>query len=199
MLQKLAYFILHLFGWTMVGHRPPEKKYMAIGYPHTANLDGLWVVLTILAMGERPKVFVKSTLVRFPVKRLLLAIGCIPIVRGKGVRDLVQQSVEYIDTVETIALMLSPEGSRSYTEYWKSGFYYIALAADIPIYFCYLNYETNHLGINDEPLYLTGDMGKDMQVIRDFYADKVSKRPERVGPIRLKGETMLSPPTDVAE
>ena len=188
MLAKIARFILRLFGWKMNGRKPPEKKYMAIGYPHTANLDGLWVVLTILAMGERPKVLVKSTLFRFPVKRLLLALGAIPVVRGEGAKDLVQQSVDHIEAVENIALMLSPEGSRSYTKYWKSGFYHIAHAAGIPIYFCYLDYSTNNLGINTDPLYLTGDKAKDMQVIRDFYADKGSKWPERNGPIRLKGE-----------
>lgn len=161
---------------------------MAIGYPHTANLDGLWVLLTVLAMGERPKVLVKSTLFVFPFKRLLSAIGCVPVVRGKGGKDLVQQSVEYIKSVPNIALMLSPEGSRSYTEYWKSGFYHIALAAGIPIYFCFLDYSTSSLGINTTPLYLTGEMAKDMDVVRNFYRDKVSKRPDRVGPIRLKGE-----------
>ena len=188
MLGKIAKLFLSVFGWSMEGQKPPEKKYMAIGYPHTANLDGLWVLLTILAMGERPKVLVKSTLFVFPFKRLLLAIGCVPVVRGEGAKDLVQQSVEYIDSVPNVALMLSPEGSRSYTEYWKSGFYHIALAAEIPIYFCFLDYATNRLGINTTPLYLTGDMALDMDVIRAFYSDKYSKRPERVGPIRLKGE-----------
>lgn len=188
MLQKIAKLILSLSGWSMQGHKPPEAKYMAIGYPHTANLDGLWVLLTVLAMGERPKVLVKSTLFVFPFKRLLSAIGCVPVVRGKGGKDLVQQSVEYIKSVPNIALMLSPEGSRSYTEYWKSGFYHIALAAGIPIYFCFLDYSTSSLGINTTPLYLTGEMAKDMDVVRNFYRDKVSKRPDRVGPIRLKGE-----------
>ncbi|MFK7802783.1 MAG: 1-acyl-sn-glycerol-3-phosphate acyltransferase [Anaerolineae bacterium] len=188
MLQKTAVFILRISGWTMNGRKPPEKKYMAIGYPHTANLDGLWVLLTVLAMGERPKVLVKSTLFRFPFKRLLSAIGCVPVVRGEGAKDVVQQSVDYIESVDEVALMLSPEGSRSRTKYWKSGFYHIALAAGIPVYFCYLDYSTNNLGINSTPLYLTGDMGKDMQVVRDFYGDKISKRPDRVGPIRLKGE-----------
>ncbi|MFT7584790.1 MAG: 1-acyl-sn-glycerol-3-phosphate acyltransferase [Cellvibrionaceae bacterium] len=192
MLQKISLFILRISGWTMNGRKPPEKKYMAIGYPHTSNLDGLWVVLTILSMGERPKVLIKSTLFRFPFKRLLTAVGAVPVVRGQGAKDVVQQSLEYIESVDTVSLMLSPEGSRSYTEYWKSGFYHIALAAGIPIYFCYLDYATNRLGMNSDPLYLTGDKAKDMQVIRDFYSDKNSKHPARVGPIRLKAETPTS-------
>lgn len=188
MLEKLARIILKVTGWTMMGTKPPEKKYMAIGYPHTANLDGFWVILTILAMGERPKVLVKSTLFRFPIKRLLTVVGGVPVVRGEGAKDLVQQSVEYIRSVESVALMLAPEGSRSYTEYWKSGFYHIAKAAGIPIYFCFLDYDKNELGINADPLYLTGNMKLDMDVIRAFYADKGSKWPERNGPIRLRGE-----------
>ena len=87
---------------------------MAIGYPHTANLDGLWVILTILAMGERPKVLAKSTLFRFPFKRLLTWAGGVPVVRGEGAKDLVQQSVEYIQSVDHVALMLSPEASLSF-------------------------------------------------------------------------------------
>ena len=188
MLTLLSKLILRICGWTMTGQKPPEKKYMAIGYPHTANLDGFWGILTILAMGERPKVLVKSDLFRFPIKRLLLWAGGVPVVRGKGAKDLVQQSVDYIQSQDTVALMLSPEGSRSYTEYWKSGFYHIAKAAQIPIYFCFLDYGNNSLGINSTPLFLTGNMSADMDVIRAFYQPKQSKRPERVGPIRLKGE-----------
>ena len=103
MLEKLARIILRLSGWTMIGQKPPEAKYMAIGYPHTANLDGLWVILTILAMGERPKVLAKSTLFRFPIKRLLTWAGGVPVVRGEGAKDLVQQSVEYIESIESVA------------------------------------------------------------------------------------------------
>lgn len=171
-----------------MGQKPPDKKYMAIGYPHTANIDAFWVVLTILALGERPKVLAKSELFRFPFKRLLLWAGGVPVVRGKGGKDLVQQSVDYIRSQEKVALMLSPEGSRSYTQYWKSGFYHIAKAADIPVYFCFLDYGNNSLGINSDPLLLTGKMSADMDIVRAFYTPKQSRRPERVGPIRLKGE-----------
>ena len=70
MIPKIAYAVMRLFGWTIVGTGPKEKKFIAIGYPHTSNIDAVWLLLTMLSYGVWPKLLVKSSMFRFPVKNL---------------------------------------------------------------------------------------------------------------------------------
>lgn len=187
-MQKLSSFILRLCGWKLTGIRPDAQKYIAICAPHTSNFDALWFFLAMMALQIQPKVLIKSTFYRFPFKQLFIWVGGVPVDRGFGAKDLTQQLAEYIETVDEVALMLAPEGSRSYQKYWKLGFYQIAQATNLPIYFAYGDYKFKELGIHPLPLFVTGNIAEDMQVVREFYADKTGKHPSQVGPIRLKRE-----------
>jgi 1-acyl-sn-glycerol-3-phosphate acyltransferase len=88
---------------------------------------------------------------------------------------------------ESLALVVSAEGTRGYTPHWRSGFYHIARAAGVPVVLGYLDYARRRGGFGPAIL-PTGDIRSDMDEIRDFYADKVAKHPDRVGEIRLKEE-----------
>ena len=79
------------------------------------------------------------------------------------------------------------EGSRSYVPYWKSGFYHIASKADVPIVMGFLDYARRRGGFGPA-LLPTGDIQRDMDEIREFYADKVGKYPDQFGEVRLKEE-----------
>ncbi|MFK7802784.1 MAG: 1-acyl-sn-glycerol-3-phosphate acyltransferase [Anaerolineae bacterium] len=184
----MSKFILRLFGWTVVGERPDADKYIATCAPHTSNFDALWFFLAMMALKERPKILIKSAYYRFPIKRAFLAVGGVPVERGIGARNMAQQMAQYIDSVDRGALMLAPEGSRSFQKFWKIGFYQIAETTKLPIYFAYADYSKKTLGIHPTPLWITGNVAEDMDVVRAFYADIVAKHPERVGPIRLKRE-----------
>ncbi|MFT5193345.1 MAG: 1-acyl-sn-glycerol-3-phosphate acyltransferase [Cellvibrionaceae bacterium] len=188
MVQKLSKSILRLFGWKVVGERPDANKYIAVCAPHTSNFDALWFFMAMMALQERPKVLIKSSFYRFPIKRAFLAVGGIPVERGIGAKNLAQQMVQYMGSVERGALMLAPEGSRSLQKFWKIGFYQIAQATTLPIYFAYADYGKKELGIYPAPLWISGNVAEDMEVVRGFYTDIVAKHPERVGPIRLKRE-----------
>ena len=188
MVQKLSRFILRLFGWQLVGSRPSVEKSLTICAPHTSNFDALWFFITVRALGVKPKVLIKSSYYTFPFKRLFLALGGVPVDRGFKAKDLAQQMIEYVDSVDEVALMIAPEGSRSLQKFWKVGFYQIAQAAKLPIYFGFCDYSTNQMGIHEIPLNVTGNLAADMDVIRAFYADKTGKHADRVGPIRLKRE-----------
>lgn len=188
MVQKFSRFILRLFGWQLVGKRPGAQKSLTICAPHTSNFDALWFFITVRALGVKPKVLIKSSYYRFPFKRLFLAVGGVPVDRGFKAKDLAQQMIEYVDSVDEVALMIAPEGSRSYQKFWKAGFYQIAQAANLPVYFGFCDYATNQLGIAETPLIVTGNLAADMDTIRQFYTNKVGKHADRIGPIKLKRE-----------
>jgi 1-acyl-sn-glycerol-3-phosphate acyltransferase len=84
--------------------------------------------------------------------------------------------------------VITPEGTRSRGETWRSGFYRIARAADLPVMLGYLDSVTRTTGLGPT-LRLTGDVGADMDRIRDFYADKAGIHPEKFTPPRLVAET----------
>lgn len=188
MVHYLARFVLRLCGWKVIGERPEGNKYIAICAPHTSNFDSLWFFLTMAAIKERPKVLIKNSYYRFPLKRAFLALGGVPVDRGVGARNLAQQMIEHLESVERGAVAIAPEGSRSLQKYWKIGFYQIAEATDLPIYFAFADYKKKELGIHSEPLHISGNMVDDMDVIREFYSEKTGKHPELVGPIRLRRE-----------
>ena len=88
---------------------------------------------------------------------------------------------------DELYLMITPEGTRGRSEYWKSGFYYIALGAGVPIILGLLDYK-KRIGGLFEPFFPSGDIKADMEKLRAYYNDATGKYPECFGPIRLREE-----------
>ncbi len=99
--------------------------------------------------------------------------------------------VEHFENNESLVLMVPAEGTRSHVEYWKSGFYHIARAADVPVVLSYLDFGKKVGGLGPA-LKLTGDVAVDMDRIRAFYAGMKGLRPENVGVIRLREEDVAA-------
>jgi 1-acyl-sn-glycerol-3-phosphate acyltransferase len=114
------------------------------------------------------------------------AAGGIPVVRHRR-GNLVEQAAQLLRDSDALALVVPSEGTRGYVPHWKSGFYHIARAADVPIVMGYLDYSRKRGGFGPE-LIPTDDVRADMEEIRAFYADKVGRHPEQTGEIRLKEE-----------
>ena len=87
---------------------------------------------------------------------------------------MVDQAVDMFNTRESFILAIAPEGTREYAPKWKTGFYYVALKANVPIALAFINYETKSTGI-DKIIYPTGDYKKDMKEIMDFYKNMKGK------------------------
>ena len=155
----LARLILRLGGWRAVGGMPDLPKCVVVVYPHTSNWDFVW---------------------------LMRALGGIPVDR-RASHDMVEQMAAQFAARERLVLALAPEGTRGHVEEWKSGFYHIARAADVPVLLAYADYPTRTGGLGPS-IHLTDDVRADMDRIRAFYADKRGKFPELMGRIRLKEE-----------
>jgi 1-acyl-sn-glycerol-3-phosphate acyltransferase len=150
-----------------------------IAAPHTSNWD-LPVLLSLaFALGVKASWLGKHTLFRRPFGFLFRWMGGIPVYRSAS-KNMVAQSVEMFRNSEKLILTIPPEGTRSKVSYWKSGFYYIALGAEVPIAMAFIDYKRKTSGVGPT-LYPTGDIEADMEVIRNFYANVTAKYPDKAG------------------
>ena len=186
MLQAVARAILRAGGWEMVGELPAEKRAVVIAAPHTSNWDGFWALVYKVAMRLDIHFFAKESLFWFPLNVLLRALGGIPLDR-KRAASAVDQAVEKFRNNESFYFGLAPEGTRSRTDHWKSGFYRIAEAADVPIILGFLDYGRRRIGIGPT-LRPSGDWRKDLEFCQDFYRDIRGRHPDKAGPVTFPCE-----------
>jgi 1-acyl-sn-glycerol-3-phosphate acyltransferase len=182
----LARVVLAATGWRTEGERPRDRRFVLIAAPHTSN----WDLVYLLALSELFDVRVswmgKDAIFRPPFGWLMKRLGGIPVVRGKS-GNLVFQAAQRFASVQDLALVVPAEGTRGSVEHWKSGFYHIARRANVPIVLGYLDYARKRGGFGPS-LRATEDVGKDMDQIREFYADKVAKYPDKFAEPRLREE-----------
>jgi 1-acyl-sn-glycerol-3-phosphate acyltransferase len=112
---------------------------------------------------------------------LLRWFGAIPIDRSHGA-EVVPQLIETINKSDRFCLALAPEGTRKWMPYWKTGFYRIAVEADVPIVLAYIDYKSKEMGVG-EIFKPSGDPDKDLEYLRTFYAPFTACRSENRGPI----------------
>lgn len=176
--------LLQTFGWRSVLVWPPAPKGIIVVYPHTSNWDFIIGLLYKIGVGLPVRWMGKDTLFRWPVHRLFVRLGGIPINRREPA-GIVRTLLAEFDRQDWMWLALAPEGTRSRTDHWKSGFYRIAVAGRLPVGLGYIDYATRTVGI-DTYLSLTGDPVQDFARIRTFYAYKRGGRPENASDIRLQ-------------
>ena len=184
LMQRFGRFIARLMGWKVIVNLPDDPKMVLIFYPHTSNTDVIVAIPAAFSIGLKPTWLVKDEITRGPLKPILERIGAIPINRHVK-ENKVEQIARAIREADQVMLALSPEGTRSRTDYWRSGFYHIARLAGVPIHFAYIDYPSKTIGA--EPGFVpTGEIDADMERIREFYADKRGKFRENASPIRFK-------------
>lgn len=173
-------------GWKIGGGIPRVKKYVLIAAPHTSNWDFPFTIATAFALDVDIKWMGKQQLFDGPGGFLFRSLGGIPVDRSKNT-NMVDRMVELFEENDELVLTVPAEGTRGKGSYWKSGFYHIARRAGVPIALGYLDFGRKQSGIG--PLvYPTGDIVRDMDVIRAFYADIVGKKPELFTVPRLREE-----------
>jgi len=184
MLKLFARTILKLTGWNVDITIPNEKKFILIGAPHTSNWDFPLALLVFWTLDLKIHWVAKTQIFRGPLYYLFTALGGIPIDRSAS-HGFINQIAEQINQCDKMVLTIAPEGTRSRTDYWRSGFYYIALTAKVPICFGYIDYNTRTLGFK-QLMYPSGNIEADMNIISGFYQKIKGKHPQKQGPIRIK-------------
>ena len=181
--QKIAKTILRVMGWQTHVISPRTSRYLLIGAPHTSNWDLLFMLLLMAAERIPIRWMGKDTLFKGLVGIFMRAIGGIPVNRCKRTR-LVEQIAAIFSQHEDMIIGIAPEGTRSKTTHWRSGFYYIALKANVPIVMAYIDFSSKLCGIG--PSFIpSGDIHADFEIIREFYTGLKGKNPKRQGDIKL--------------
>ena len=175
LMHWLSRLLLHLLGWRVEGGAPDAPKYVLIAAPHTSNWDFPFTLMVCFALQLRVYWMGKSTLFPPLIGGVMGWLGGIPVNRER-VGNLVQSTVDAFDNNSGMVVIVSPEGTRSRVTHWKTGFYYIAACAGVPIALGYLDFKEKVAGVSRlfQP---TGDISADMLEIQAFYAGITGKNP----------------------
>lgn len=175
--------------WTTVPPSEPlPAKCVLIAAPHTSNWDFPITKSMTRVCGIRMTWLGKAELFRGPMGPIMRALGGIPVPRANAA-NMVTDLVAEFARRDHLVLTVPVEGTRAKGEYWKSGFYRIAMAADVPVVCGYVDGPRRTGGFGPV-LRLTGDVRADMDVIRAFYAGKEGLKPGRTTTPRLRDETI---------
>lgn len=177
--------VLRLTGWKLRGEAPQAKNCVIIAAPHTTNWDFIYLLAAAYSYHLSINWLGKSGLFWWPLGPLLRFLGGIPIDRSKP-NNMVQTMVDAVNAGDGINLVVPPAGTRGYTDHWKSGFYRIAEAADIPMVCGYLDYSKKEAGLG--MMLRVTNVNQDMDRLRQFYGPINGKYPEKKSRIRLREE-----------
>lgn len=173
---KISKAILNLFGWKVVGEKPKYKKFVFMAAPHTSNWDFPIGRLSSTVMGIENKVLMKKSWFFFPLGYIFRWLGAMPIDRSKS-GTVIDHILGLFKENESFVFAITPEGTRSYVEYWKTGFYTIAQKANVPIVMGYIDFKKKVTGIG--PVIIpSGDKDADFKKILDFYKNVTARHPE---------------------
>jgi len=164
-------------GWKLVNDFPKDiKKYVVIAAPHTSWQDFPIGILARNTSGVRINFIGKDSLFKGPFGFIFKSLGGTPVDRTKN-NNLVDAIVDVFKEKNEFILALSPEGTRKKVEKWKTGFYYIAKGANVPVVMATLDFGKKEVKIS-EPYYTTDDKEKDFEYFTSFYKDVLGKKPE---------------------
>ena len=187
MKNLLARLWLRLWRWTVVPvSEPMPDRCVIIAAPHTTNWDFPLMLAHARVCGVKLSWLGKDSLFRGPMGPIIRRFGGVAIDRSAP-GGMVAALAKELNERPVLRLLVPAEGTRSKTEYWKSGFYRIAQQADVPLVLSFLDRSTRSGGFG-RAFHLTGDVCADMDVIRAFYAGKTGLKDNRFGPIRLREE-----------
>jgi 1-acyl-sn-glycerol-3-phosphate acyltransferase len=182
--RQLARLVLKITRFTSVGEPPREPKYILLCAPHTTNWDLLSLLMASWSAGANVNWLGKHQLFRGPMNRIMRMLGGVPVQRDER-RGMVDSLADEFGAAEHMALAIPAAGTRSHTDHWKSGFYRIALAADVPIGLAFVDYSTRTVGFGPT-MVPSEDVEADLDLFRAFYADKRGKFPDQESEIRFR-------------
>ena len=169
MMTKLFVWWFHFKGWKIEGEMPKNiSQCVIIGAPHTSNWDFVYAMAALRIIQVKPNYLAKKQLFWWPLSLLLKKTGGIAVDRSKS-HNLVESIFTLFQSHEKLLMLFPAEGTRSAVKKWKTGFYWVALKAGVPVYMAYLDYGKRRAGIGPR-LDVTGDIQADFKKIKAFYS-----------------------------
>ena len=179
MKQKLYSFIFcKLFGWKVVGTIDSNlKKCIVIAVPHTSWWDFFLGIFSRGIINIEINFLAKKELFVFPFNYFFKWVGGAPLNRGRK-ENKVDAIAKIFSEKEIFRLALAPEGTRKKVEHWRTGFYYMALKANVPIIPGVFDYKNKQVIFN-KPFYPTGNIEEDFKILHSYYKDITGKNPDK--------------------
>ncbi len=176
---SIARNIMRLFGWRVEGGIADKyKKFVIIAAPHTSAWDFPLGVLARAAIGRTDIKYVgKKSLFKPPLGWVMKALGGYPVDRSTS-HNLVDAIVDIFNNHDEFALNLAPEGTRKRVERFRTGFYYIAKGAGVPIFMVKFDYRNKVIQFDPEPFWPTEDAQADLNYLWNYFAGIHGKYPE---------------------
>jgi 1-acyl-sn-glycerol-3-phosphate acyltransferase len=166
--------VLGILGWRFDGSIPNLGRAVVIVAPHTSNWDFVVGVAAMFAIGIRVVFLGKHTLFRLPLGPIMRWLGGVPVDR-RVTAGLVESAVAAFGERDEMILALAPEGTRRPVERWRTGFYFVAHGAHVPIVPIALDYEQRTIAIGG-PVIASGDLECDLAVLRRFFSGRIGRR-----------------------
>ena len=175
-MKKISAWILHQLGWTLINNAGDVAKCVICVAPHTSNWDFVIGKLYYKEKRKNASFLMKKEWFIFPLGVFFRKIGGVPVDRSKKT-SITDQMAHKFQESDNFKIAVTPEGTRKRNPDWKKGFYYIAIKANVPIQLAYIDYAKKEVGIQ-ETFYPTGNEQHDINYIKNFYKDKIGKKPE---------------------
>lgn len=182
-MKLLARLVFWITGWKVSGGMPAGvRKAVLIAIPHTSNWDLLFARAAFYLMDVPVRFTIKKEIMVGPLGWLIKSLGGIAIdrkkVSGKRKQTYTEAMVQMLKDHDELVVMVTPEGTRSYAPKWKSGFYHVALGAEVPILVGFLDYKTKTAGIG--PMVIpNGQMDEQIEELKAFGRTITGKHPNQ--------------------
>lgn len=174
--RRFGQALFRLLGWTVKGSLPDESKMIVAVAPHTSNWDFFVAISYVLGTGIKVNFMAKHTLFVFPIKGILLGLGGLPIDRRKT-QGTVEQMCDKFHEKDKLVLAITPEGTRSYNDDWKTGFLHISQAANVPVVLATLDFASKTLEFGPN-FGVSTAIDSDLNDIRSAAKRAVGKKPQ---------------------
>lgn len=145
--SALARWLLNLFGWKVLDADLPGPRGIVVVYPHTSNWDFIVGIFYKWAVGWQVRFWAKDSLVYAPVLGTWMRwLGAVAVNR-KSASGMVGNTATEMMASDDFWLVLAPEGTRSYVNGWRMGFYHLWQATQAPLVVAVIDYKTKEVGV----------------------------------------------------
>jgi len=176
-IKKIYSFLFKIIGWKSALNEEIPSKCVFCVAPHTSNWDFIIGIIFYKSIGGTIRFLIKKEWFFFPMNLIFKSLGGVPVDRKKK-SSVTEQMVALFHSNKNFQLAIAPEGTRKKSANWKTGFYYIALAACVPIALAYIDYSQKEIGLIKN-FYPTGNEKKDIAEIKQYYSNIQAKHPAK--------------------
>lgn len=176
-MKFLAKLILRIAGWEVVITAPDYPKCIICVAPHTSNWDFILGKLAYMSVGRKAGFLMKESWFFFPLGLFFKSIGGVPVPKKRG-SSLVDLLINKFNSSNKLCIAITPEGTRSKVQQWRSGFLHIARGANVPILLGKFDFKNKRILVEEE-FKTSGDSDADMRRLKDYYRGSFARYPDK--------------------